>query len=388
MSESTSGWQPPQGEAHVAPVQPVGYQVLTDPIQTPAPRQRRIAPLLLVTALLAGGIGGVIGDRMNFGDSGVLGGVVDLYQANADTSSRPDGSIAQIAAAVTPGVVSISVTTSAGSGTGSGLIIDSSGYIITNNHVVSGAASSGEIIVDLTDGRSFPATIVGRNSAYDLAVLKINATDLPALTLGNSDGLVVGDTVVAVGAPLGLQGTVTTGIISALNRPVTAGGTDDMSYINAIQTDAAINPGNSGGPLINAQGQVIGVNSAIAVINNSSTQSGSIGLGFAIPINAAKRIAEEIMATGSSSVPIVGVQLDMASTARGAYLAEVDANGPAAKAGLKAGALVTKVDGRTVRTPVEFVVTIRDHKPGDTVTLTIESGETFTVVLGAKTTDS
>jgi putative serine protease PepD len=341
-----------------------------------------------VTALLAGGIGGVIGDRLNFGDSGVLGGVVDLYQANADTSSRPDGSIAQIAAAVTPGVVSISVTTSAGSGTGSGLIIDASGYIITNNHVVSDATSGGEILVDLTDGRSFEATIVGRNSAYDLAVLKIDATDLPALTLGNSDGLVVGDTVVAVGAPLGLQGTVTTGIISALDRPVTAGGTDDMSYINAIQTDAAINPGNSGGPLINAQGQVIGVNSAIAVLNNSSTQSGSIGLGFAIPINAAKRIAEEIMATGSSSVPIVGVQLDMRSTARGAYLAEVDANGPAAKAGLKAGTLVTKVDGRTVRTPVEFVVTIRDRKPGDTVTLTIESGETFKVVLGAKTTDS
>ena len=388
MSESSSGWQPPQGEAFVAPVESVGYQVLTDPIKAPAPRQRRIAPLLLVTALLAGGIGGVIGDRLNFGDSGVLGGVVDLYQANADTSSRPDGSIAQIAAAVTPGVVSISVTTSAGSGTGSGLIIDASGYIITNNHVVSDATSGGEILVDLTDGRSFEATIVGRNSAYDLAVLKIDATDLPALTLGNSDGLVVGDTVVAVGAPLGLQGTVTTGIISALDRPVTAGGTDDMSYINAIQTDAAINPGNSGGPLINAQGQVIGVNSAIAVLNNSSTQSGSIGLGFAIPINAAKRIAEEIMATGSSSVPIVGVQLDMRSTARGAYLAEVDANGPAAKAGLKAGTLVTKVDGRTVRTPVEFVVTIRDRKPGDTVTLTIESGETFKVVLGAKTTDS
>jgi putative serine protease PepD len=161
-----------------------------------------------------------------------------------------------------------------------------------------------------------------------------------------------------------------------------------MSYINAIQTDAAINPGNSGGPLINAQGQVIGVNSAIAVINNSSTQSGSIGLGFAIPINAAKRIAEEIMSTGSSSVPIVGVQLDMSSTARGAYLAKVEPNGPADKAGLKTGALITKVDGRTVRTPVEFVVTIRDHKPGDTVTLTTESGDTFRVVLGAKTTDS
>jgi putative serine protease PepD len=201
MSESGSGWQSSQDESVDSPTpltesvnedatSTTGYQVLSEPLQSPKPR--RVAPLLIVTALIAGLVGGVVGDRLNFGENGVLGGVVDLYQSDADTSARPDGSIAQIAAAVTPGVVSISVNTSAGSGTGSGLIIDSSGYIITNNHVVSSAVSGGEILVDLTDGRSFPATIVGRNSAYDLAVLKINATDLPALTLGNSDGLVVG----------------------------------------------------------------------------------------------------------------------------------------------------------------------------------------------------
>ncbi|MEY3278354.1 MAG: hypothetical protein RLZZ426_840 [Actinomycetota bacterium] len=397
MSDSGFGWQPPQGEVlnsqtagiDTAGQPPRGYQTLSEPLAPPVAKPRRIAPLLLATALIAGTIGGVVGDRLNFGENGVLGGVVDLYQADADTSARPDGSIAQIAAAVTPAVVSISVNTAAGSGTGSGFIIDSTGYIITNNHVVAGATSNGEITVDLTDGRTFAAVIVGRNSAYDLAVLKINSTNLPTLVLGNSDGLVVGDTVIAVGAPLGLQGTVTTGIISALDRPVTAGGSGDMSYINAVQTDAAINPGNSGGPLTNAQGEVIGVNSAIAVLNSSSSsQSGSIGLGFAIPINAAKRIAEEIIQTGSSTVPIVGVQLDMNSTVRGAYLSTVEPNGPAAKAGLKAGQVVTKVDGRTVRTAVEFVVTIRDREPGDTVTLTIESGETFKVVLGANKTDS
>ncbi|MEN9710769.1 MAG: hypothetical protein RL441_761, partial [Actinomycetota bacterium] len=293
------------------------------------------------------------------------------------------------AAAVTPSVVSIAFSSASGAGTGSGFIIDSRGYILTNNHVVEGAVGGGSLTVDLPDGRSFDAAIVGRNSAYDLAVIKIDATNLPALQLGNSDGLVVGDTVIAIGAPLGLTGTVTTGIISALNRPVTAGGSGETSFINAVQTDAAINPGNSGGPLVNAEGRVIGVNSAIATMSSSmSGQSGSIGLGFAIPINQAKRIAEELIATGKSTNPILGVQIDMQSSVRGAVVTDVTADGPADKAGLKSGTVVSKVDDRVVLNGTELIVAIRSHKPGDKVVLTLDSGKQITVTLGSNTTDS
>lgn len=333
------------------------------------------------------GVGGyVAADRLHLGGSHTA---ITLPQSDADLSSRPNGSIASIAAAVTPSVVSISFSGVSGAGTGSGFIIDSRGYILTNNHVVEGAVGGGSLTVDLPDGRTFDATIVGRNSAYDLAVIKINASDLRALQLGNSDGLVVGDSVVAIGAPLGLTGTVTTGIISAINRPVTAGGSGETSFINAVQTDAAINPGNSGGPLVNAEGRVIGVNSAIATMSSSmSGQSGSIGLGFAIPINQAKRIAEELIATGKSTNPILGVQIDMQSNTRGATLTDITAGGPADDAGLKVGSVVTKVDDRLVLNGTEFIVAIRSHKPGDRVVLTLESGKTVTVTLGSNTTDS
>ena len=216
-----------------------------------------------------------------------------LVTAPAEAIGRPANSIAGVASQVLPSVVSLTVTGSAGSGTGSGFVIREDGYILTNNHVVAGAANGGRIVVTFADETSMRAEIVGRTPVYDLAVVKVDAGSLPVATLGNSDSLVVGDPVLAIGSPLGLSGTVTSGIISALDRPVTAGdAAGDLSFISAIQTDAAINPGNSGGPLVDLKGRVVGVNSSIATLSQGVSQAGSIGLGFAIPISQAARIAE------------------------------------------------------------------------------------------------
>ena len=251
------------------------------------------------------------------------------------------------------------------------------GYILTNNHVVAGAADgAGTLTVTFQDGTTKSATIVGRDLSYDLAVVKVEGTGLKTATLGNSSGVVVGDSSIAIGSPLGLEGTVTSGIVSALNRPVTAGGSGESSYISAIQTDAAINPGNSGGPLVDAQGKVIGVNSAIASLGQGQAggQSGSIGLGFAIPVNQAKRVADEIIATGHATHPIIGVSVDMRFAGQGAQISEVTPNGPAAKAGIKPGDVITKVDGHTVANATEMIVAVRSHAPGETVTVTVGSG--------------
>jgi putative serine protease PepD len=264
-----------------------------------------------------------------------------------------------------------------GGGTGSGFVVRPDGYIVTNNHVVSGAADgAGTLSVTFQDGTQKSATIVGRDLSYDLAVIKVDATGLKTATLGNSTGVVVGDSSIAIGSPLGLEGTVTSGIVSALNRPVTAGGSGESSYISAIQTDAAINPGNSGGPLVDAQGKVIGVNSAIASLGQGQAggQSGSIGLGFAIPINQAKRVADEIIATGSATHPIIGVSVDMTYAGSGAQITEVTPNGPAAAAGLKPGDVITKVDGQAVANATEMIVAVRSRAPGETVSLTVGSG--------------
>jgi len=249
---------------------------------------------------------------------------------------------------------------------------------LTNNHVVSDAANNqGKITVSLNNEQQYSAKIVGRDPSYDLAVIKISASGLPALALGNSDEAVVGDQVIAIGSPLGLKGTVTTGVISAKNRPVTAGGNADgeSAFINALQTDAAINPGNSGGPLVNASGAVIGVNSAIASLGSSfGGQSGSIGLGFAIPINQAKRTAEQLIATGKSSHPILGISLDMNFAGPGAVIPNtrrsIIAAGPADKAGLQSGDVITYLDGEKIDNADELIVAIRSRAPGDKVEIT------------------
>ena len=344
--------------------------------------------LILVTAglvgLLSGGLGAYAVTQADSSDSGTT--TVALPQSGADKSERPTGTVAAIAASVSPAVVSLEVNGAQGSGTGSGFVIRDTGYIVTNNHVVEGAADGGDITVHFADGRKLAAKIVGRDANYDIAVVKVDASGLPTVVLGNSDGVVVGDLAIAIGSPLGLEGTVTAGIVSALNRPVTAGGQGATSFINAIQTDAAINPGNSGGALVNSAGEVIGVNSAIATLGDGTSQSGSIGLGFAIPINQVKRIAEELINTGSSTKPIIGVSLDQSYQGEGARVQEVTAGGPAEAAGLEAGDIIVEFDGQPVTDATALIVDIRSMKPGDKVAMSVKRGsstEDLTITLGS-----
>jgi putative serine protease PepD len=293
-----------------------------------------------------------------------------------------------ISALVTPSVVSISVKTAAGGGTGSGSIYRSTSsmsYIITNNHVVEDAATSGTIKVEFADGSEIAATIVGRDRMYDIAVLQVRKGNLPAIALGDSSKISVGEEVLAIGSPLGLANTVTQGIISALNRPVTAGTTDSTSYVNAIQTDAAINPGNSGGALVDAQGRIIGVNSAIATLTSGGV-SGSIGLGFSIPINEAKRVIDEIIATGKSTRPVMGVVFDDVTADTQAKILQLTPGEGAEKAGIVVGSIIKTIDGVKIANRDAAIVKIRSYAPGTviTVVMTLPDGstKTYKVTLG------
>ena len=294
-----------------------------------------------------------------------------------------------ISALVTPTVVSISVTSTDGSGTGSGSIYKSNAntsFIITNNHVIESAVTTGTIKVEFTNGDQVAATIVGRDPMYDLAVLSIKTGNLPAIAIGDSSKVSVGDPVLAIGSPLGLASTVTSGIISALNRPVTTGDEVSQSYVNAIQTDAAINPGNSGGALVDAQGRIVGVNSAIATLSSGGT-SGSIGLGFSIPINEAKRVIDEISATGKSTRPGLGVFFDTAYTGIGARILRLSPGEGAEKAGIPAGSVIRSIDGVKIPDEVAAIVKIRSYAPGTTITVVVDlpnsgGSKSFKVTLG------
>ncbi len=340
----------------------------------------------LAAALLAGTGGGVLGAYL--ADQGALERTTAPRQAppqaGAGATTRPVGSIANIAATATPSVVTLRVDGTDGAATGSGWVYDGQGHIVTNNHVVAGAADTGSITVVLADGTQLDGTIVGRDASYDLAVVEVGRTDLAPLRLGRSADVVVGDEVVAVGAPLGLDSTVTSGIVSALDRPVTPGQEDDQSFINAIQTDAAINPGNSGGPLLDMNGDVIGVNSAIARVSGSalSGQSGNIGVGFAIPSDQVAITAEQLISTGRAEHPVIGVYLDSTYDGEGVRIADsgpdgapaISPGGPADGAGLRAGDVIVAFDGTPVSEQGELVVKIRARRVGDEVTLTIRRG--------------
>jgi len=338
--------------------------------------------IAMVAALFGGMTGAFLVNRGNGGDA-------SLPPAPVGSVARPKGSIADIAARALPSVVTIKVAGTSGTGTGSGFVMRKDGYILTNNHVVDAATSKGKITVLFSDGKSSVATIIGRDESYDLAVLRVSRRNLPVLVLGDSSAVVVGDPVIAVGAPLGLDSTVTSGIVSALNRPVTAGGAgaSSASFINAIQTDAAINPGNSGGPLLDMAGRVIGVNSAIARVASSQSsdgQSGNIGVGFAIPSDQVRKTAEQLIASGKATHPVIGVLLDTTYRGEGVRIAASAQNGtppitkggPADKAGLRPGEVIIKFDGQPVTGPDEFVVAIRAKSVGETVELTVRRGST------------
>jgi len=304
------------------------------------------------------------------------------------------GSINSIVTKISPSVVTINVTTPSGGGTGSGSIFrttSSYSYVVTNNHVIEDAVGgAGTITVELDNGSQVSATIVGRDPNYDLAVLKINKGDQPTIELGDSTSLKIGDQVIAFGSPLGLDHTVTSGIVSSLNRPVvTSGGsTNTESYVDAIQTDAAINPGNSGGPLTDSLGRMVGINSATATLGSTSGQSGSIGLGFAIPMNQALRVINEIIDTGKATRPVLGVFFDQSFTSgKGAKISSLTPNDGAQKAGIPVGAIITSIDGVRITDYVSAIVRIRSHAPGDIVTVlcTLPTGgsKSYTITLGS-----
>ncbi|MER7510813.1 trypsin-like peptidase domain-containing protein [Streptomyces lavendulae] len=347
-----------------------------------APGIWRLVVLGSVIALLAGGVGGYLGILAERRADTRL----ELPQAAADHKDRAPESVAGIAATALPGVVTLHVSGSGGGGTGTGFVLDEQGHILTNNHVVADAKN---ITVTFSTGESVAAELVGRDGGYDLAVVKVTGVrGLRPLALGNSENVRVGDPVVAIGAPFDLSNTVTAGIISATGRPITAGGDkgdgSDVSYVDALQTDAPINPGNSGGPLLDSRAHVIGINSAIRGADkgddkDSTRQSGSIGLGFAIPVNQGKRVAEELIRTGRATHPVIGVTLDMQYRGDGARVdskgedgkPSVAADGPGARAGIRAGDVITKVDGVRVHGGDELIIKIRAHRPGDRLTLTV-----------------
>ncbi len=384
------------------PFGPPGEPPSGTPVASAAPPPARLrrgtVALIAAGALLLGG-GAGFGGAWAYGQlndeapAASSAGTATLPTSGGSTISGTDeNTVAAIAASVLPSVVSIeNLQNGQVVSEGSGFIIREDGYILTNNHVVAGSAD-GTVNVVMSDGTEHTGTVVGATADYDLAVVKIDETGLTPLVLGDSDALVVGDDVIAVGSPLGLESTVTTGIVSALHRPVTAGDAGSSAYIDAIQTDAAINPGNSGGPLINSAGDVVGINSAIATLGGTTSQTGSVGLGFAIPSNQARRTAEQLIATGEATYPVVGVVLDGRYTGEGVQVMDsasgVPAGGPAAQAGIEPGDVITAIDGRPITRGDELVVAIRAKAPGDTVTLTVlrdGSSQDITVTLAANT---
>ncbi|MFD7534254.1 trypsin-like peptidase domain-containing protein [Streptomyces sp. NPDC059819] len=389
--------------------------------QQPAPRRRGggLIAAVVAAALVAGGIGGAIGyfaaDRDDHGSGSTT-------VASSDTPKdfkRDPGTVAGVAANSLPSVVTIDAQGNDGEGgTGTGFIYDKEGHILTNNHVVASAASGGgKLTATFSNGKKYDAEVVGRAQGYDVAVVKLkNApANLKPLSLGDSDKVAVGDSTIAIGAPFGLSNTVTTGIISAKNRPVASsdGQNSKASYMSALQTDASINPGNSGGPLINSAGAVIGINSAIQSAGTGGgggmgqSQAGSIGLGFAIPINQAKNVAEQLIKTGQPVYPVIGASVGIqqgsgAAPGGGADGAQISpqgsgsqqpitAGGPADKAGLKPGDVITKFGDMPIDSGPTLISEIWTHKPGDQVPLTYKRDgkeTTVTITLGERKGDS
>ncbi len=344
-------------------------------------------PVITVLALMVGLLGGVIGG-VAVSSSMSSNGVDNIPVIGTDNGAAPlnakNGSVAAVAAKLLPSTVQIQAKGGAdgstqGGATGSGFVLDDKDHVITNNHVVADATGEGELKVVDQNGKKHDARIIGRSPVYDIAVLEVTDTNkLRPAAIGSSRQMRVGDTVVAIGSPLGLSSTVTSGIVSATDRPVTTGNQDESSYINAVQTDAAINPGNSGGPLVNLRGQVVGVNSAIATTGGSiGGESGNIGVGFAIPMEQVRITASQILATGKARYPVIGANVNTGAKNSGAEVVDVPSGTPAAAGGLRKGDVVTAVNGKAINDGIGLIVAIRSHQPGETITLDVQrSGKT------------
>jgi putative serine protease PepD len=397
-SAGSPWWSDAQNDPWRDPYAPAAVVVSTAPVSTgPEPEpvvdpnapRRSLAPILmicLVTALLAGGLGGTLGYVF-----AVRGGVGSGRTALGTTAESPPAaanrapeSLAGVAKKVLPSVVTVRVT----GAIGSGFVISKEGYVVTNDHVVEG--SNGTMSVAFSDGSTASASVVGRDPESDIAVIKVAKANLTPVDFGNSDSIAVGDPVLAFGSPLALVNTVTAGIISALDRTIQAGdpgGT--VRYYAAIQTDAAVNQGNSGGPLVDAAGKIIGMNSVIRSVGATDTEAGNIGLAFAIPFNQVRRIAGDIIDTGKAKRTVIGATVaesTAGSTTTGARLRDVQAAGPAAVAGLKAGDVITKFDGHLLEDGTDLIALVRKYAPGSVVALEYRRGtqnRTASVTLAA-----
>ncbi|HEY3469770.1 MAG TPA: trypsin-like peptidase domain-containing protein [Amycolatopsis sp.] len=361
----------------------------------PPPAKRSGGKLLAGVALVALLVGGIAGGTVGYltgGSSGPVGNALDAPKPAQQTGNAPAGSVEAVAQKLSPSVVELQVAGQQGAGEGSGFVISTDGYILTNNHVVEVAANGGQIQAVFQDGKKAAAKIIGRDPTTDIAVVKVDgASNLTPVELGRSDDLRVGQSVVAIGSPFELAGTVTSGIVSSLHRPVRAGGGQggQETVMDAVQTDAAINPGNSGGPLANMSGQVIGINSAIYSPQSASGQgqggseSGNVGIGFAIPIDQARRTADTIIKTGQAIQTYIGAQVKDAPQG-GAELGAITAGSPAEKAGLKAGDIVTKIDDRTIDKADTLVAAVRTRAPDEKAKFTLSDGRTVEVTLGGQ----
>ncbi len=379
-------WVPPQQQYPPYAFSSTPYGA---PPRPPRPPKGRVSGwiwlgvglLALLLGLTGGFAGGMLEDQINRQAGSYEGGLDDVdLETEAPlppaVSGGTEESVIAVAETLLPSTVQILAESegNVGGATGSGFVLDRQGHVVTNNHVVAQAAEQdGTIEIVDSEGNRHDATVVGRSPTYDLAVLhSADLRSLPPAALGSSRALRVGEGVVAIGSPLGLSSTVTSGIVSALQRPVTVGDQDDASFINAVQTDAAINPGNSGGPLVDLRGRVVGVNSAIATAGGFGIDAGNIGVGFAIPIEQVRITADQILRTGEARYPVMGATVETGNPdGTGARIEEVAAGTPAAEAGLENDDVVIAVEGDRVADGIELIVVLRTFQPGDTVELTV-----------------
>ncbi len=380
-------WRDPYAPAAVVVPGPVDGAAEPEPVADPdAPgrptlRQLLLIPLLipLITALLAGTLGGALGYAFAVRGGAAGGPVLGAGSAEAPAlAQRKPESLAGVAQRVLPSVVTVRVASLGGTSEGSGFIVSADGYVITNDHVVAGGTGKASVVFN--DGSTAAASVVGQDPESDIAVIKVaSATNLRPVEFGDSDALAVGDPVLAIGSPLSLANTVTAGIVSALDRTMQAGDPGGPTrYYAAIQTDAAVNHGNSGGPLVDSAGRVIGVNSTIKSLVADGQEAGNIGLAFAIPINQAKRVTQDIIGTGKARRTVIGAQVGGTGAASGGTggvrLASVEPSGPAAGAGLRAGDVILRLAGRPMTDPTDLIALVRKFAPGSVVTVEYRRG--------------